>query len=146
MLAKILLKILPTKKVFAHCDIPCGIYDPHNAQLAAKTVLTMAQKIKELKYPEEPKSEEAMEYGNNLIRMTNVKEEHAEICKREILILWTDYFKNEHLEKYPELHDLVWKTAKLCSENKRHVSEAKAKELIEAVDKIAEIFDATHKE
>lgn len=70
-----------------------------------------------------------------------VKEDHAELCKKEILILWTDYFKPEHLEKFPDLHDLVWKTCKLCSDNKRAVDEEKAKELVEAVDKIADIFN-----
>jgi len=144
-LINFLIKLLPTKPVFAHCDIPCGIYDPHAAQLAAKTVLTMVQKIKELKYPAEPKSQEAMEYGNSLVRMTMVKEDHAELCKKEVLILWTDYFKAEHLEKFPDLHDLVWKTAKLCSDNKRAVDEDKAQELVKAVDKIADMFNQTEK-
>lgn len=130
-----LRKLLPIKPVYAHCDIPCGIYDPHAAQLAAKTVQTMVQKINELD----------KEDRNNLIRMVMTKEEHAEICKRGILILWTDYFKPEHLEKFPNLHDLVWKTTKLCSENKRHVDAAKAEELIKAVDEIADIFTQTKK-
>jgi len=134
-----LIKILPSKPVYAHCDIPCGIYDPHSAQLAAKTVLTMVQKINEL-----PKENPTVEDRNSFVRMVKVKEEHAELCKREILILWTDYFKPEHLEKFPDLHDLVWKCAKLCSENKRHVDEGKAEELVEAVDKIADIFEKTH--
>lgn len=131
----LLIKFLPSRSVYAHCDIPCGIYDPHAAQLAAQTVLKMVQKIKEL--PEDDK--------NNLIRMVMVKEQHAELCKKEILILWTDYFKVEHLEKFPDLHDLVWKTAKLCSDNKRAMDEQKAQELVEVIDKIAEIFNATKK-
>ncbi|MEK7617093.1 MAG: superoxide dismutase, Ni [Patescibacteria group bacterium] len=134
-----LIKLLPTRSVYAHCDIPCGIYDPKSAQLAAKTVLTMVQKINEL-----PKENASVEDRNSFVRMVQVKEEHAEICKKEILILWTDYFKSEHLEKFPDLHDLIWKTAKLCSDNKRAVDEVKAKELIEAVDKIAVIFEKTH--
>lgn len=129
----LLIRLLPSKPVYAHCDIPCGIYDPKPSQMAAQTVLKMAQKIKEL-----PKDD-----THGLIRMVNVKEQHAEICKREILILWTDYFKSEHLEKFPDLHNLVWKTAKLCSDNKRAVDETKAKELVEAVDKIADIFNET---
>ena len=137
MLFKLLLKILPSKPVYAHCDIPCGIYDPHAAQLAAKTVLTMVQKSKELK--------DDLNDRNNFVRMIRVKEEHAEICKREVLILWTDYFKSEHLEKFPDLHDLVWKTAKLCSDNKRAVDEKKAQELVESVDKIADIFAQSKK-
>ena len=135
-----LLKLLPDRPVYAHCDIPCGIYDPHSAQLAAKTVLTMVHGISEL-----PKENASVEDRNSFVRMVKVKEEHAEICKREVLILWTDYFKPEHLEKFPDLHDLVWKTTKLCSENKRHVDENRAKELIEAVDKVADIFNQTKK-
>lgn len=130
-----LIKLLPAKPVYAHCDIPCGIYDPLSAQLAAKTVLTMVQKIQALPHNSE------LITKNSLVRMVSVKEQHAEICKKEILILWTDYFKAEHLEKFPDLHDLIWKAAKLCSDNKRAVDEAKANELIEAVDKIAEIFN-----
>ena len=141
-LVDILIKLLPSRPVYAHCDIPCGIYDPHAAQLAAKTVLTMVQKMKDVVKVESGSPEE-LEARNNFVRMVKVKEEHAELCKREVLILWTDYFKAEHLEQFPDLHDLVWKTAKLCSENKRHVDEDKAKELIEAVDKIANIFNQT---
>lgn len=135
-----LIKLLPTRLIFAHCDIPCGIYDPHSAQLAAKTVLKMVQKINEL-----PTENSTVVDRNNFVRMVKVKEEHAELCKREVLILWTDYFKSEHLEKFPGLHDLVWETTKLCSENKRGVDEAKAKELVEAVDRIADVFNQTRK-
>ena len=134
-----LIKILPSRPIYAHCDIPCGIYDPHMAQLAAKTVLKMVQKLKEL-----PENCE-LSTVNSQVRMIMVKEEHAEICKKEILILWTDYFKAEHLEKFPDLHDLIWKTAKLCSENKRSIDEVKATELIEAVNTIADIFEQTKK-
>lgn len=134
------VKLLPSQSVYAHCDIPCGIYDPHTAQLAAKTVLKMVQKINEL-----PKENPAVTDRNNFVRMVIVKEEHAEICKKEVLILWTDYFKEEHLEKFPNLHDLVWKTTKLCSDNKRGVDEAKAMELMKAVDEIADIFEQTKK-
>ncbi|MBI2018186.1 superoxide dismutase, Ni [Candidatus Daviesbacteria bacterium] len=139
----LLLKLLPAKPVFAHCDIPCGIYDPQSSQLASQTVLKMVQKLKELQKPQEDKG--WMDYKNSMIRMILTKEQHAETCKREILILWTDYFKAEHLEKFPDLHTLVWQTTKLCSDNKRVVDEAKAQELIEAVDKIADIFNQTKK-
>ncbi len=141
-LIKLLTKFLSSKPVYAHCDIPCGIYDPQPARMAAATVLKMVQKLNELKKPEH---DNWMEYKNSMTRMILVKEEHAQICKQEILILWTDYFKSEHLEKFPDLHDIVWKAAKLCSDNKRAVDETKAKELAEAVDKIAEIFTQTKK-
>lgn len=138
--ANFVFRLLPAKQVYAHCDIPCGIYDPQAAQLAAKTVLTMVQKINQL-----PLENPTVNDRNSFVRMVSVKETHAEICKREVLILWTDYFKAEHLEKFPDLHDLVWKTTKLCSDNKRAVDEAKAQELIEAVDKIADVFEQTKK-
>lgn len=135
-----LVKFLSTRPIYAHCDIPCGIYDPHTAQLASQTVLKMVQKINEL-----PTENPSVNDRNSFVRMVKVKEEHAEICKREVLILWTDYFKSEHLEKFPDLHTLVWKTTKLCSDNKRAVDEAKANELIASVDKIADIFNQTKK-
>lgn len=135
-----IVKFLPSKPALAHCDIPCGIYDPYAAKLAAKTVLTMVQKINEL-----PQENASIVDRNNFVRMVKVKEEHAEICRREVLILWTDYFKSEHLEKFPNLHELIWKTTKLCSKNKRQVDEVKAQELIKAVDEVADIFSQTKK-
>jgi nickel superoxide dismutase len=77
--------------------------------------------------------------------MVMVKEEHAQICKKELLILWTDYFKLEHLEKFPDLHDKFWKAAKLCSKNKQSVDLKLAEELVKAVDEIAEIFAESKK-
>jgi nickel superoxide dismutase len=77
---------------------------------------------------------------NSMVRFVWTKEEHARKCKDEILILWTDYFKPEHLEKFPELHDTFWKTAKLCSKAKQTVDEQVAKDLVAAVDAIADIF------
>lgn len=133
-----LIRLLPVQTVYAHCDVPCGIYDPHAAQLAAKTVFAMVQKINAL-----PKENPTVNDRNSFVRMVLTKEQHAELCKREVLILWTDYFKAEHLEKFPDLHDLVWKATKLCSDNKRAVDEAKAQELVSAVDKIADIFAKT---
>src|SRR5579871_6357238 len=82
-------RFLPKQKVYAHCDVPCGIYDPRAAQLGAKTVLTMIQKMKALK-KEGDDDIAKLTFKNNLTRMIVTKEQHAEICKREILILWTD--------------------------------------------------------
>lgn len=132
---KLLGKLLPSDVAYAHCDVPCGIYDPKPAQIAAATVLKMVQKILEL--PEKGKS---LTEKNNFIRCVWTKEEHARKCKEEILILWTDYFKPEHLEKFPNLHDQVWKATKLCSKNKQDVSLESAEALVKAVDEIAEVF------
>ncbi len=122
--------LLPVSPVYAHCDVPCGIYAPKPAQIAAATVLKMVQKLKE--YPEDDL--------NNRVRAIWTKEEHARKCKEELLILWTDYFKEEHLEKFPKLHETFWNAAKLCSKNKQNVDEQAAGELVKAVDEIAEMF------
>ena len=133
--------IFPIKKVYAHCDIPCGIYDPKPAQLAAESVYKMVDKILKPGAIDENDQASRVSFHNNMTRFVIVKEQQAEICKREVLILWTDFFKEEHLKDFPELHSLVWKTTKLCSKNKREVSLEAATELQECVDKIAEIFN-----
>jgi len=136
-----LIKILPSKPVYAHCDIPCGIYDPHVAQMAAHTVIRMTNMIEELKASSDNAPfDERKKIIHQLSRLTKVKEEHAELCKREVEVLWGDYFKPEHLEKFPELHDLVWKTLKLASKTKQNVDPQAAQELLENTQKIAEIF------
>lgn len=142
---KRILNLLPIHQVYAHCDVPCGIYDPKAAQIAAATVLKMVQKINELPDPELDNDHAAVEYTNNMVRMIWTKEEHARKCKEEILILWTDYFKPEHLEKFPELHETIWKAAKLCSKNKQAVDEEAAKELVAAIQKISEVFEESKK-
>lgn len=133
---KRLLGILPLRYASAHCDVPCGIYDPKIAQIGAATVLRMVKLIGEM-----PKDNPTVNERNKFVRCVLTKEEHARICKKEILILWTDYFKPEHLEKFPELHDLIWKTAKLCSQNKQNVDENLAQQLVDSVNKISDIFD-----
>lgn len=137
---KKLLGILPIQYASAHCDVPCGIYDPKPAQIAAVTVLTMVQKINALEKTGDDK-EAKLNYKNSLTRMIWTKEEHARKCKEEILILWTDYFKPENLGQFPDLHDMIWKTSKLCSQNKQKIDETLAKELVESVNKIAELFE-----
>ena len=77
---------------------------------------------------------------NSFVRMVTTKEEHAQLCKKELLILWTDYFKPEHLEMFSDLHDTFWKAAKLCSKNKQEVNADAAKELQDAVANIADMF------
>ncbi len=129
----IISKIFPSKLAYAHCDVPCGIYDPKAAQIAAATVLKMVEKLIALKVP-----------GDNIndaVRFIWTKEEHARKCKEELLILWTDYFKPEHLSIFPDLHETFWKAAKLCSNNKQEVSIEHAQELVKAVDEIAEMFN-----
>jgi len=133
-------RLFRIEPVLAHCDVPCGIYDPHTAQIAAKTVHAMVKKATELQRPEKTDAEKMLAYRNTLVRMTSTKEEHARICKQELLILWTDYFKPEALKLFPDLHDTFWKAAKLVSYNKQNMDLGKAEELVKAVDQIADMF------
>ena len=136
-----LSKILPTQIAYAHCDIPCGIYDPHLAQMAAHTVIRMTSLINDLKATKpEPSFEERKKIISQISRLTKVKEEHAELVKHEIRILWGDYFKEEHLKEYPNLHNLVFKTMKLASKARQEINLDAANELLENVQQIAEIF------
>ena len=128
--------IFAPSSVYAHCDVPCGIYDPKPAQIAAETVIKMVEKIEAL-----PKENLTVNDRNLFVRAVFIKEEHARRCKEELLILWTDFFKPEHLEAFPNLHETFWKAAKLCSQNKQEVNMEAALELKKAVDDIAEIFN-----
>ena len=131
----------PTTVAHAHCDIPCGIYDPTPAKIAADTVAKMVEKIGQL--PELSKRTE--NDRGNLIRMVTVKEQHAELCKKELQVLWSDYFKPEHVQKYPNLHDTFWKALKLASKNKQNIDAQAAADLQGAVKEISDIFWATKK-
>ena len=128
----------------AHCDIPCGIYDPISAKIAAQTVQKMVQRVQALEKPAANADATARSaYENTMSRYITVKEEHAELCKRELRILWADYFRPDHVEKYPDLHTTIWNAEKLAGRNKQTVDMDAAKELVATVDQIAEIFWAT---
>ena len=140
MLSK-LIKLLPSKPVYAHCDIPCGIYDPHMMQMAAHTIIRMTMLANELHASSDNAPfEERKKIIHDLSRATRIKEEHGEVLKNEVRILWGDYFKPEHVEKFPELNQLVWDTLKLASKAKQNIDLEVAESLLENVQKIAEIF------
>jgi nickel superoxide dismutase len=126
----------PIRTAHAHCDIPCGIYDPHNAQMGAHTVIRMAQLINELQG-------DTRETEHKLVRYTKVKEEHADIVKHEVTVLWGDYFKEEHLKEFPNLTEAVYHTLKLASKAKQEINVEVAKDLLSHVHEIAEIFYKT---
>lgn len=145
-LVVVISKTLPTRIVYAHCDIPCGIYDPHQAQLAAHTVIRMTSLLNDLKASSDnPSFDERKKIISQISRLTKVKEEHAEIVKHEIRVLWGDYFKEEHLKTYPDLHDMVFETMKLASQARQEINIDAANELLKNVEKIAEIFWKTKK-
>src|SRR2546430_8912075 len=115
-LARLLDRISPARIAYAHCDIPCGIYDPHHAQLAAHTVVRMVDLINQLEKPgPNATPEQRQEYTNKLARYIATKEQHSEIAKSELRILRADYFKPDHLKTFPELHDTMWKALKTAS-------------------------------
>jgi nickel superoxide dismutase len=130
----------PAPEVEAHCDAPCGVYDPAAARIAAEAVLSLTKKILAMQHPSENDPQAHLAYHNTLTRYIAIKEEQAQAAKKELLILWTDYFKPEHLKDAPGLHETFWKAAKLCSDCKQQVSEAKATELLKAVQEIHGLF------
>jgi nickel superoxide dismutase len=137
----LLNRLFPVEEAHAHCDIPCGIYDPHLAQIAAQTVVRMNQLIEGLPRPgADAGKEERDRYSNSLARYIAVKEEHAELCKHEVRIIWGDYFKPEHVEKHPDLHSTVWNIMKLASKNRQEVNMQAAQDLLAEVQKFAEVF------
>jgi nickel superoxide dismutase len=132
-------RLAPPLRAEAHCDIPCGIYDPHFAQLAALSVIRMNQLINNLQAGGNDKAGMDV-YANSFSRYVAVKEEHAEIVKREVRIIWGDYFKPEHAEKYPELHQLTWDIMKLASKSRQEVNLQAAEELLGKLHRFSEIF------
>ena len=134
-------RISPPRVAEAHCDIPCGIYDPHAAQVAAHTVIRMVQLMQGLESPGQGASkDQALAFPNSMERYIAVKEEHAKLVEHELTVLWTDYFKPEHLEQHPNLHDLFWKTMKLTSTVKQQVSMEASQQLLAGCQEVAEIF------
>jgi len=137
---RILDHLRPSTVARAHCDIPCGIYDPADAVLAARTVARMVELIGKL--PEVPTS---VADRNTFVRCVAVKEEHAEKVKHAVAVIWGDYFKPEHLAAFPDLHTKVWSLLKLAGKNKQGVDAQAAAELEAATKEFADMFWATKK-
>jgi nickel superoxide dismutase len=122
--------LAPTVRVSAHCDLPCGVYDPAQARIEAESVKAICDK-----------------YAGNedpafRTRALLIKEQRAELVKHHLWVLWTDYFKPEHFEKYPELHQLFNQATKLAGASgaKGSVDSAKAQELLDKIAEIDKIF------
>ncbi|HUC95364.1 MAG TPA: superoxide dismutase, Ni [Candidatus Saccharimonadia bacterium] len=120
------------KPVYAHCDLPCGVYDPMQAMIEAKSIEGILKK-----YPELGDTDKQ--------RAIFIKEQRAELVKHHLWVLWTDYFKPKHLEKYPELHTLTWETTKQAGKTKKTVDVVEAQKLIAGIEKISKIFWETKK-
>ncbi|MFT5429808.1 MAG: nickel superoxide dismutase [Myxococcota bacterium] len=146
MLKRLLVAIdnvLPAAPVQAHCDGPCGVYDPASARIAAEAVLSMTKKLLALEVPDPSDKAAYVKYHNSFARYTAIKEQQAHIAKEEILVLWTDYFKPPHLDAYPNLHTTFWNAAKECSHAKVELSLGHAEQLMTYIEEIHNIFWAT---
>jgi nickel superoxide dismutase len=121
----------------AHCDIPCGIYDPITAQIASLTVVRMIDLMKEL---ESKSPESKLDYHNSMSRYIAVKEEHAEKAKAEVRVIWGDFIKAPQLEKSPEIHNLVHKIMQLGSKCRQTSDRETAVQFVEAINEFAKIF------
>lgn len=128
-----LLRLIPVTTVYAHCDLPCGVYDPAQARIEAESVLKIMQKYHD--------SDDEVFRTRSLF----IKEERAELAKRHLWVLWTDYFKPEHLQDHPNLHDLFWRATKAASQAKHSVDPADGQKLLDLIAEIDEIFKATKK-
>lgn len=125
----------PTIEVSAHCDLPCGVYDPAQAKIEAESIKGIAEKVA----------------GNDdpdfRTRALIIKEQRSELVKHHLWVLWTDYFKPPHFEKYPQLHTLINEATKLAgaSGTKGALDVETADKLLAKIDEISEIFWETKK-
>ena len=131
------LQWLKVHEAEAHCDIPCGIYDPVSAKIAAQTVQKMVLRMQALE-----EGDDHVAYANTMARYVATKEEHAELCKRELRILWADYAWPNMPEGF-DLHGSFNAALKLAGRCRQTVDMAACEELVAAVDSIAAAFWAT---
>src|SRR6201995_5036671 len=122
--------IRPTITAHAHCDLPCGVYDPAQARIEAESVKAICEKY-------QANDDEVFR-----TRALLIKEQRAELVKHHLWVLWTDYFKPNHFEKYPQLHQLFNEATKLAGAagGKGSVDPAKAQELLAKIEEISKIF------
>ncbi len=125
--------ISPTRVVRAHCDLPCGVYDPAQARIEAESVKACQEKYQG---NEDPVFRE---------RAVTIKEARADMVKEHLWILWTDYFKPEHLDKHSNLHDLFWNATKEAGAAKKSVDPAQGQKLLDLIGEIDKVFKETKK-
>jgi len=118
----------PRRVVHAHCDLPCGVYDPAQARIEAESVKQIQEKYQGSADPV---------FKDRAIL---IKEERADLVKHHLWVLWTDYFKPEHAQKYPNLNDLFWQATKEAGASKKSQDPAQGQKLLDQIDEIAKIF------
>lgn len=119
------------KPVCAHCDLMCGVYDPNQAMIEAKSVYAIATKYQE-------SDDEVFK-----TRCIILKEQRAQLVKEHLWVLWTDYFKPEHLDLHENLHDLFWRATKQAGEAKKSVDPSEGQKLIDLIKEIDDVFQKT---
>jgi nickel superoxide dismutase len=137
LLVKWLDKLLSFETAKAHCDVPCGIYDPIGAQIAALTVVRMMDLIADLYKADDQKDPE---FQNRLTRLIVNKEEHAEKAKHEIRVIWGDMIKGNHVKEYPELPELTHKIMQAGSASRQSAKRSDGTGLIDRINEFADIF------
>ena len=123
----------PKRIVHAHCDLPCGVYDPAQARIEAESVKACQEKYQG---SDDPVFQ---------ARAVQIKEERADLVKHHLWVLWTDYFKPEHLQKFPQLHDLFWSATKEAGLAKKSLDPAQGQKLVDQIKEIDTIFWETKK-
>jgi nickel superoxide dismutase len=126
-------RVFPPEAAHAHCDLPCGVYDPAQARIEAESVKACTEKYN-------ASNDEAFK-----TRALAIREERADLVKHHLWVLWTDYFKPEHHEKYPQLSDLFWKATKSAGEAKKTQDVAVSQRLLDQIAEITGIFWETKK-
>ncbi|PIE26271.1 MAG: superoxide dismutase, Ni [Micrococcales bacterium] len=125
------MRLFAITEVSAHCDLPCGVYDPAQARIEAESVKMICQKYAD-------SSDEVFR-----TRAIIIKEQRSELVKHHLWVLWTDYFKAPHFEKYPNLHTLVNEATKLAGGGdgtKSNMDVETADKLLAMIEEIAEVF------
>ncbi len=123
--------LAPSTVARAHCDLPCGVYDPEQARIEAESCYRIVEK------------HNASEDPTFRTRAIAIKEQRADLVKHHLDVLWHDYFKPEHLEAVPNLHDLFWKANKQVSKVKASTDLADAKALLDLIDQVDAAWKAT---
>ncbi|HUE60477.1 MAG TPA: superoxide dismutase, Ni [Acidimicrobiales bacterium] len=126
-------RLNPPRTAYAHCDLPCGVYDPAQARIEAESVKGCMEKFN------------ASDDNVFKTRAVFIKEERAELVKHHLWVLWTDYFKPVHLEAHPQLHELFWNATKAAGETKKTTDVAVADDLLAKIAEIDKIFWETKK-
>jgi nickel superoxide dismutase len=145
MIYKLLAKLDESKKIStlkAHCDVPCGVYDPIVAQIAGMTVARMTDMILELEehYDKDHQGKKDHIYQNKIARMVGEKERSAAVIKEEIRIIWGDFFKPNHLKEFPQIHGLTHSIMALSSECKQNINFEASRTLVEKLNEFSMIF------